>query len=119
MSRNQPDTTGPSGRRPSLRHVLQASLRRPPRAPQAAATYVAPMKPQLQAFQIAMLQAEYGDFGSPAALSDLVDFFFGALYAPAEFGLRNESFRTLQSGWPVLSVMTRCACWRRPSSCTS
>ena len=53
------------------------------------------MKPQLQAFQIAMLQTEYGDFGSQPRFHDLVDFFFGALYAPAEFGLRNESFRTL------------------------
>ena len=53
------------------------------------------MKPQLQAFQIAMLQTEYGDFGSQPRFHDLVDFFFGALYAPADFGLRNESFRTL------------------------
>ena len=41
-----------------------------------------------------MLQAEYGDFGTSRAFS-LVDFFFAALYAPADFGLRNESFRTL------------------------
>lgn len=95
MSRNQPDATGPSGRRPNLRHVLQASLRRPPQAPQAAVSYVVPMKPQLQAFQIAMLQTEYGDFATKPRFKALVDFFFGALYAPADFGLRNESFRTL------------------------
>jgi hypothetical protein len=42
-----------------------------------------------------MLQAEYGDFARQPRFSKLVDFFFNSLYAPADFGLRNESFRTL------------------------
>ena len=53
------------------------------------------MRSQLQAFQIAMLQTEYGDFAGQPRFRSLVDFFFGSLYASSDFGLRNESFRTL------------------------
>jgi hypothetical protein len=42
-----------------------------------------------------MLHAEYGDFARQPRFRKLVDFFFNSLYAPADFGLRNESFRTL------------------------
>lgn len=42
-----------------------------------------------------MLQAEYGDFAAQPRFRSLVGFFFGSLYAPADFGIRNESFRTL------------------------
>jgi hypothetical protein len=42
-----------------------------------------------------MLQADYRDFAAQPRFHSLVTFFFGSLYAPADFGLRNESFRTL------------------------
>lgn len=54
-----------------------------------------PLNAQLRVFQTGMLLAEYADFGRQPRFHSLVDFFFNALYAPADFGLRNESFRTL------------------------
>ena len=75
--------------------MLHAGLRRPPQAPHVAASHVSPLKAQLRVFQTNLLHAEYDDFARQPRFSSLVDFFFNSLYAPADFGLRNESFRTL------------------------
>jgi hypothetical protein len=56
---------------------------------------MSPLKAHLQVFQTALLQADYVDFARQPRFHSLVDFFFSSLYAPADFGLRNESFRTL------------------------
>lgn len=56
-----------------------------------------PLKRRLQAFQVEMLRADYGDFGRLPRYRALVDFFFSALYAPRDFGERNESFRSLHN----------------------
>jgi hypothetical protein len=81
---------------PPLRNVLRLGLLRPPRAPQPAANNGAlPLKLELQAFQTDLLRQDYADFQAQSRFFDLSEFFFTALYAPADFGLRNESFRRL------------------------
>ena len=90
-SRRQPKPSGPS-----LRNVLRLGLLRPPRAPQPAANDAdQPLKLELQAFQTNLLRQDYADFQAQPRFFDLSEFFFTALYAPADFGLRNESFRRL------------------------
>jgi hypothetical protein len=54
-----------------------------------------PLKRELQAFQTDLLRSDYADFQAQPRFFDLSEFFFTALYAPADFGLRNESFRRL------------------------
>lgn len=84
--------------RPSLTDVLKAGILRPPKRPEAEAvgsSDLAPLKRRLQAFQIELLTADYTDFTSQPRYRDLLHFFFSALYAPQDFSLRNESFRTL------------------------
>lgn len=82
--------------RPSLTDVLKAGILRPPRRPEAIRpTTVAPLKARLQTFQIELLTADYTDFTSQPRYRGLLHFFFSALYAPQDFSLRNESFRTL------------------------
>ncbi len=79
-----------------LRNVLRLGLLRPPRAPQPAANHGAtPLKLELQAFQTDLLRHDYADYQAQPRFFDLSEFFFTALYAPADFGLRNESFRRL------------------------
>lgn len=81
---------------PPLRNVLRLGLLRPPRAPQATPGNDArPLKLELQAFQIKLLRQDYADFQAQPRFFELSEFFFTALYAPADFGLRNESFRRL------------------------
>ena len=93
--------TGDTGQKPkptgpSLRNVLRLGLLRPPRAPQPAANGAGqPLKLELQAFQTDLLRQDYADFQAQPRFFDLSEFFFTALYAPADFGLRNESFRRL------------------------
>lgn len=81
--------------RPKLRDVLRAGLLRPPAAPVAGREAPSDLKRALQAYQSAMLQADYADFAAQPKYAALTRFFFTSLYAPADFGLRNESFRTL------------------------
>ncbi|MEI2689000.1 MAG: hypothetical protein V9H69_04520 [Anaerolineae bacterium] len=79
---------------PPLRNVLRLGLLRPPHAPQRAgqrADGAAP-KRELQAFQIGQLRLDYADFQAQPRFYGLSEFFFSALYAPADFGLRNEFF---------------------------
>lgn len=84
------------GQRPSLRNVLRVGLLRPPQAPKAAANgSMAPLKRELQAFQIDQLRSDYADYQAQPRFAALSEFFFTALYAPADFGLRNESFLRL------------------------
>jgi hypothetical protein len=79
-----------------LRNVLRLGLLRPPKAPQpAASSSMMPLKGELQAFQTDLLRTDYADFQAQPRFLDLSEFFFTALYAPADFGLRNESFRRL------------------------
>ncbi len=79
-----------------MRNVLRSGLARPPRAPQPTANGASqPLKLELQAFQTNLLRADYADFQAQPRFADLSEFFFTALYAPADFGLRNESFRRL------------------------
>jgi hypothetical protein len=56
---------------------------------------VVPLKRRLQSFQIELLHADYADFARQPRFAALVDFFFGAVYAPQDFGLRNDSFQSL------------------------
>ena len=42
-----------------------------------------------------MLRQDYADFQAQPRFASLSEFFFTALYAPADFNLRNESFRRL------------------------
>lgn len=90
-------TNFPSARKgPSLRTVLSAGLLRPPRAPAATGESVeSPLKRAVQAFQIEVLRADYADYQVQPRFAALSEFFFTALYAPADFNLRNESFRRL------------------------
>lgn len=82
--------------RPSLRNVLRAGVLRPPRPPRAADQGpVEPLKLALQAYQSAMLRRDYADFARQPKYQPLTEFFFTQLYAPSDFGLRNESFRAL------------------------
>ncbi len=79
-----------------LRNVLRLGLLRPPKAPQpAASSSMTPLKRELQAFQTDLLRQDYADYQAQPRFLDLSEFFFTALYAPADFGLRNESFRRL------------------------
>lgn len=81
---------------PPLRNVLRLGLLRPPKAPQpTASSSIPPLKRELQAFQTDLLRQDYGDFQAQPRFADVSEFFFTALYAPADFGLRNESFRRL------------------------
>ena len=92
----QPDDATESLReRPKLRDVLRAGLLRPPAAPVATREAPTDLKRALQTYQSAMLRADYADFSSQPKYTALTEFFFTSLYAPADFGLRNESFRTL------------------------
>lgn len=76
--------------------MLRVGLLRPPQAPKAAANgSMAPLKSDLQAFQIDQLRSDYADYQAQPRFAALAEFFFTALYAPADFGLRNESFRRL------------------------
>lgn len=54
----------------------------------------------MQAFQVELLTADYADFTAQPRYKALLHFFFSALYAPRDFSLRNESFRTLHD-WLV------------------
>ena len=81
--------------RPKLREVLRAGLLRPPAAPRAIRETPSEQKRALQVYQSAMLQRDYADFSSQPKYAALTQFFFTSLYAPADFGLRNESFRAL------------------------
>ena len=81
--------------RPKLRDVLRAGLLRPPPPPVATRDTPSDLKRALQAYQSSMLQEDYADFASQPKYAALTQFFFTSLYAPADFGLRNESFRTL------------------------
>lgn len=82
--------------KPTLAQVLRAGLSRPPERPQAEpSAYESLLKRKLQVFQVDLLLAEYQDFASQPRYRSLVQFFFGAIYAPRDFGLRNESFRSL------------------------
>lgn len=84
------------GQRPLLRNVLRVGLLRPPQAPKAPANGpMAPLKRELQAFQIDQLRSDYADYQAQPRFAALSEFFFTALYAPADFGLRNESFLRL------------------------
>lgn len=88
--------TGDLRARPSLTDVLKAGILRPPKRPEAIyQPVVAPLKVELQAFQIELLTADYTDYTSQPRYKALLHFFFSALYAPHDFSLRNESFRTL------------------------
>ncbi len=79
-----------------MRNVLRLGLLRPPKAPQpAASSSMMPLKGELQAFQTDLLRTDYADFQAQPRFLDMSEFFFTALYAPADFGLRNESFRRL------------------------
>jgi hypothetical protein len=49
----------------------------------------------LQVFQVELLLADYQDFARQPRYRSLVKFFFSAIYAPRDFGLRNESFQAL------------------------
>lgn len=81
---------------PPLRNVLRLGLLRPPRAPQPSPKGASqPLKLELQAFQTDLLRQDYADFQAQPRFMDVSEFFFTALYAPADFGLRNESFRRL------------------------
>ncbi len=81
---------------PPLRNVLRLGLLRPPHAPSAPVNGpTAPLRRELQAFQIGQLRLDYADFQAQPRFYGLSEFFFSALYAPADFGLRNESFRRL------------------------
>ena len=101
MARGQQDYADGTAGGPRLRDVLRVGLRRPPRAPSAVAKPdKSPLKQALQAYQSAMLQHDYADFASQPKYEPLTQFFFTSLYAPADFGLRNESFRSLHE-WLV------------------
>lgn len=81
-----------------MRSVLRVGLLRPPRAPEAPPGPVNPtsvLKRELQAFQVDILRHDYRDFQVQPRFAELSEFFFTALYAPADFELRNESFRRL------------------------
>ncbi|MFZ2489004.1 MAG: hypothetical protein WAZ19_12900 [Anaerolineae bacterium] len=96
MNNNQ--SSPKAGKGPSLRSVLRVGLLRPPRAPEVSVGANDPasaLKRELQAFQINILRHDYGDFQAQPRFADLSEFFFTALYAPADFELRNESFRRL------------------------
>lgn len=81
---------------PPLRDVLRLGLLRPPRAPQTPTRHASlPLKLELQAFQTELLRQDYADFQAQPRFAALSEFFFTALYAPADFDLRNESFRRL------------------------
>jgi hypothetical protein len=81
---------------PPLRRVLGWGLLRPPQAPRAQTNGpIAPLKAELQAFQTNLLRTDYADFQAQPRFAALAEFFFTALYAPADFDLRNESFRRL------------------------
>lgn len=90
--------------KPTLAQVLQAGLSRPPERPQrGSSVYESPLKHRLQAFQVDVLLAEYQDFASQPRYQSLVTFFFSAIYAPRDFGFRNESFLALHR-WLVSLV---------------
>lgn len=76
--------------------MLRAALSRPPRPPQATSEPAdSPLKHAVQAFQIGILRTDYADYQAQPRFAALSEFFFTALYAPADFNLRNESFRRL------------------------
>ncbi|MEZ4767110.1 MAG: hypothetical protein R2844_01625 [Caldilineales bacterium] len=81
--------------RPKLRDVLRAGVLRPPAAPEAVVEEPSALKRALQAYQSAMLQEDYADFAVQPKYTALTEFFFTSLYAPEDFGLRNDSFRKL------------------------
>jgi hypothetical protein len=84
-----------------LTDVLKAGILKPPKRPEAIhQSAIVPLKAELQAFQIELLTADYTDFTSQPRYKTLLHFFFSALYAPQDFSLRNESFRTLHD-WLV------------------
>lgn len=87
-----PDSSRP---RAGLRHVLRAGVLRPPAPVAVAPQQLSDLKRALRAHQSAMLRRDYADFASQPKYQPLTEFFFTQLYAPADFGLRNESFRTL------------------------
>ncbi|MCA9871273.1 MAG: hypothetical protein KC487_12975, partial [Anaerolineae bacterium] len=95
MSGHPQDLTGSLGGRPKLRDVLRAGVLRPPAAPVAAHEAPSDLKRALQAYQSEMLQADYADFAVQPKYTALTRFFFTSLYAPEDFGLRNDSFRKL------------------------
>lgn len=95
MSGHPQDLTGSLGGRPKLRDVLRAGVLRPPAAPVAAHEAPSDLKRALQAYQSEMLQADYADFAVQPKYAALTRFFFTSLYAPEDFGLRNNSFRKL------------------------
>ncbi len=95
MPRQPDDVTELVRGRPKLRDVLRAGLLRPPAAPVAGREEPSDLKRVLQVYQSAMLQADYADFAGQPKYAALTRFFFTSLYAPADFGLRNELFRTL------------------------
>jgi hypothetical protein len=83
-------------RRPTLGQVLKAGLRQPPKRPDSAhSDNASAAKRRLQAYQVDLLQSDYADFAAQPRYAAMVDFFFNAIYAPADFGLRNDSFRKL------------------------
>lgn len=89
-------TRNEAGKRPTLTQVLKAGLRRPPQRPgPTREDGASPLKRSLQGYQTAMLLADYQDFARQPRFTALVEFFFSALYAPADFGVRNDSLRTL------------------------
>lgn len=82
--------------RPSLGQVLRAGLERPPKRVEVEqAARDSPLKRALQSFQVAMLREDYADLAQQPRFGPLVVFFFQAIYAPRDFGERNESFRAL------------------------
>lgn len=76
--------------------VLKAGIRQPPQRPDSAySDNASDAKRSLQAYQVALLKSDYADFAAQPRYAALVDFFFNAIYAPADFGVRNDSFRKL------------------------
>ena len=57
-----------------------------------------PLKRELQAFQTELLRTDYADFQAQPRFAAVSEFFFTALYAPADFGLRNEFFAACTTG---------------------
>lgn len=76
--------------------VLKAGIRQPPQRPDIARSdNASDARRRLQAFQVDLLKSDYADFAAQPRYAALVDFFFNAIYAPADFGVRNDSFRKL------------------------
>lgn len=89
------DLAEPTSAKPKLRDVLRVGVLRPPAAPAALREEQSDLKRALQTYQSAMLQADYADFAVQPKYTALTRFFFTSLYAPEDFGLRNDSFRKL------------------------